>query len=96
MIIRHQEVIGGGGFFETQVEVIDKELIIEVPIDCCLPKDKIFAYNDFNDFKSMYFGGREVEPLDNLSRLKTLKEARSKYSKRYTVTTATTAEYRDS
>ncbi len=31
VIIKHREVIGGGGFFETQVDVIEKEEVIEVP-----------------------------------------------------------------
>jgi hypothetical protein len=28
VIVKHREAIGGGGFFETQVEVIEKEEVI--------------------------------------------------------------------
>ena len=30
-IIKHTEVVGGGGFFETQVDLIEKELKVDVP-----------------------------------------------------------------
>ena len=33
MVVKHREAIGGGGFFETQVEVIEKEEIIEIDDD---------------------------------------------------------------
>ncbi len=28
VVVKHREVIGGGGFFETQVEVIEREEVI--------------------------------------------------------------------
>ena len=33
VVVKHSEMIGGGGFFETQIEVIEKEEIIQVPAD---------------------------------------------------------------
>lgn len=33
VIVRHKEAIGGGGFFETQVEVVEKLIEIEVDND---------------------------------------------------------------
>lgn len=82
MVIKHREAIGGGGFFETQVEVIEKEEIIEVdddnqPIDQKNKKDdRIFGFHNFNDFRQKYFTGHEVDPLGNLSRIQSIKLAR--------------------
>ena len=46
-------------------------------------EDRIFGFTNFNDFKGKYFNGREVEPLQELSRIRSIKQARSKYAKRY-------------
>jgi hypothetical protein len=47
------------------------------------PKDdRIFGFSNFNDFRSKYFTGHEVDPLSNLSRIQSIKQARAKYSKR--------------
>ena len=95
MIIKHWEAIGGGGFFETQVEVVEKEEIIEIDDDGDeamaaggLPKnggkdDKIFGFNNFNDFKDKYFVGKEVQALHDKNRIVSIKQARAKYAKRY-------------
>lgn len=94
MIIKHREAIGGDGFFETQVEVIEKEEVIEIDEEEEAAKkaaaaegsgkeDRIFGFTNFNDFKGKYFNGREVEPLQDLSRIRSIKQARSKYAKRY-------------
>ena len=48
--------------------------------------ERIFGFNNFNDFKSKYFKDKEVNPLEEVSRIKAIKEARSKYSKRYNPT----------
>ncbi len=45
--------------------------------------EKIFAFSSFNDFRQKYFNGREVDPLEELTRLKSIKDARSKYAKRF-------------
>ncbi|TNV74079.1 hypothetical protein FGO68_gene3446 [Halteria grandinella] len=92
MIVKHREAIGGGGFFETQVEVIEKEEVIELNDDDPAPNDakpikddRIFGFTNFNDFRSKYFTGHEVDPLSNLSRIQSIKHARAKYSKRQQV-----------
>ena len=86
MVVKHREVIGGGGFFETQVDVIEKEEIITVPIneDKKNPgkDEKIFAFSGFSDFRTKYFV-KEVDPCEDLSRLKNIKDARTKYAKRF-------------
>lgn len=87
VVIKHREVINGGGFFETQVDVIEKEEVIQVPINAGDDKkpgkdEKIFAFSGFSDFRSKYFS-KEVDPLEDLSRLKSIKDARSKYAKRF-------------
>jgi hypothetical protein len=63
VVVKHREAIGGGGFFETQVEVIEKEEIIEIEegadvndskLDTAAAKakdDRIFGFNNFNDFR---------------------------------------------
>lgn len=83
MVVKHREAIGGGGFFETQVEVIEKEEVIEVSDDEQTrgdkqPKkeDRIFGFTNFNDFRQRYFTGHEVDPLSNLSRIHNIKLAR--------------------
>lgn len=80
VVIKHREAIGGGGFFETQVEVIEKEEVIEVDDNGTDDEgkekkkdDRIFGFNNFNDFKQKYFTGREVDPLNNLSRISNIK-----------------------
>ena len=45
--------------------------------------DRIFGYNNFNEFRSKYFGGREVNPLEDLTRKKIYRDARKTYSKRF-------------
>ena len=90
VVIRHREAIGGGGFFETQVEVVEKDEVIELSgdekdIEEQLAKrkgDRIFAFNDFHDFRAKYFGGREVDALEEVTRIQQMKLARAKYSKR--------------
>lgn len=44
--------------------------------------DRIFGFNNFNDFRAKYFGGREVDPLEDFTRIQSIKQARQKYSKR--------------
>jgi hypothetical protein len=86
VIVKHREVINGGGFFETQVDVIEKEEIIQVPINEDTKKpgkdERIFAFSGFSDFRSKYFT-KEVDPTEELSRLKSIKDARHKYAKRF-------------
>ena len=87
VVVKTREVVNGGGFFEkTQVDVIEKEEIIQVPItgdDKKPGKDeRIFAFSGFSDFRSKYFN-KEVDPLEDLSRLKNIKDARNKYAKRF-------------
>jgi hypothetical protein len=85
-VIKHREVIGGGGFFETQVDVIEKEEVITVPNndDKKIPRkdEKIFAFSGFSEFRTKYFS-REVDPLEELTRMKNVKDARQKYAKRF-------------
>jgi len=86
-VIKHREVINGGGFFETQVDVIEKEEVIEVPVNSegenqKKDSERIFAFASFNDFRTKYFS-KEVDPVSDITRLKAIKEARSKYSKRF-------------
>ena len=45
--------------------------------------DRIFAFSGFSDFRSKYFT-KEVDPTEELSRLKSIKDARQKYAKRFT------------
>lgn len=47
-----------------------------------MPKkdERIFGFTNFNDFKEKYFGGREVDPLEEVTRIKVMKEARMRYS----------------
>jgi len=88
VIVKTREVVNGGGFFEkTQVDVIEKEEVIQVPITGDEKKppgkdERIFAFSGFSDFRSKYFN-KEVDPLEDLSRLKNIKDARHKYSKRF-------------
>jgi hypothetical protein len=88
VVIKHREVIGGGGFFETQVEVVEKEEVIEVDDEGGTEDERkderIFGFSNFNDFRQQYFTGREVDPLNGQSRINNIKQARAKYSKRYT------------
>ena len=83
VVVKHSEVINGGGFFETQVEVIEKEEIIQVPVDQEIKKgDPIFAFQNFNDFRSKYFN-KEVDPVQEFTRVRSIQQARAKYSKRF-------------
>lgn len=45
-------------------------------------EDRIFGFSNYNDFKSKYFN-KEVVALENKHRIKSIKEARLKYAKRY-------------
>jgi hypothetical protein len=86
-VVKTREVVNGGGFFEkTQVDVIEKEEIIQVPIDGDKKppgkEERIFAFSGFSDFRTKYFS-KEVDPLEDLSRLKNIKDARHKYAKRF-------------
>jgi glycine/serine hydroxymethyltransferase len=42
----------------------------------------IFGFSNYNDFHERYFGGKEVDPLEKLTRQKTIKIARARYAKR--------------
>lgn len=44
--------------------------------------ERIFAFSGFSDFRAKYFQ-KEVDPLEDLTRLKTIKDARHKYAKRF-------------
>eukprot|EP00347_Sterkiella_histriomuscorum_P012220 403369435 len=103
-----RETIGGDGLFETQVEVIEREVDVEEynqrkykydpnnrpPYDLeqrknqqprqlqSLKEDKIFGYNNFNEFRAKYFI-KNVNALEDQNRIKSMKEARMKYAKRY-------------
>ncbi|CDW72773.1 UNKNOWN [Stylonychia lemnae] len=103
-----RETVGGGTVFETQVEVIEREVIDEnnkqkrntnqsqklgeIPEDEAKQKlkelqkqkdDKIFGFNNFNEFRLKYFQ-KDVNPLESKSRIKQLKDARVKYGKKFT------------
>jgi hypothetical protein len=83
VVVKHSEVINGGGFFETQVEVIERDEIIQVPVDQEIKKgDPIFAFSNFNDFRSKYFN-KEVDPVQEFTRVRSIQQARAKYSKRF-------------
>lgn len=47
-----------------------------------LAKDKIFGFNNFNDFREKYFI-KDVEALEDKNRIRNIKEARVKYNKRF-------------
>lgn len=70
------------------MDVIEKEEIIQVPITSADENagsgkdERIFAFSGFSDFRTKYFQ-REVDPLEELTRLKTIKDARQKYAKRF-------------
>jgi len=71
VVVKHSEVIGGGGFFETQVEVIEKEEFIQVPVEDIKKGDPIFAFQNFNDFRSKYFN-KEVDPVQEFTRIRSI------------------------
>jgi hypothetical protein len=70
------------------VDVIEKEEIIQIPVTSGDEKpgtgkdERIFAFSGFSDFRAKYFQ-REVDPLEELTRMKSIKDARQKYAKRF-------------
>ena len=82
VIVKHTEMIGGEGFFQTQVEVVEKEEVVQVPAEEPKKGEPIFAFSNFTDFRTKYFN-KEVDPVADYTRIKSIQQARAKYSKRF-------------
>ena len=71
VIVKHTEMIGGEGFFQTQVEVVEKEEVIQVPAEEPKKGEPIFAFSNFSDFRTKYFN-KEVDPVQDFTRIKSI------------------------